>query len=182
MVRDVKTLVSGVALILLVVALTGCGGGSPSAKNTVATAASHGAAQRAAKAAAAKQHAASCRKAIGPLIAAESQLDGRLNVGIQFSDYTSRLGDISVAYNHAVAALKRVTIVPACINKVGLPLQRAFNDYTMAGHVWNTCIQSFSCTFDKGSPALKRAQAKWSMASVALESAKAGLGDIGSTR
>jgi hypothetical protein len=65
-----------------------------------------------------------------------------------------------------------------CINKVGLPLQRAFNDYRAAGRSWIHCIQDYAGSFDKGSPALKTAQTKWAAASVAISSAQSGLDAI----
>jgi hypothetical protein len=48
---------------------------------------------------------------------------------------------------------------------VARPLQSGLNAYVKAYNVWNDCINSYSCSFDKGSPALTKAQAQWSIAS-----------------
>jgi hypothetical protein len=168
----VKSTALVVAALLL---LSGCGNGSNS--NPTAGS-SHPSSHPTHQSGPTAAQVAACKRAVGPLLRAESQVDDRLNVGIQFSDYTSRLGDISVAYSHAVTALKAGVIPQSCINRVGLPLQRAFNDYRAAGNVWNHCITDYSCRFDHGSPALKKAQAKWSAASVALDDARSNLASM----
>jgi hypothetical protein len=124
--------------------------------------------------------AAACRRGLRPLMAAETQLNSGLDVAVQFSDYTSRLGNISVAYNRAVSKLKSDPVsFRTCSVEVGLPLQRAFNDYRAAGNTWNHCITDYSCSFDHGSPAQRKAQAKWQAASVALDDAKTNLASMG---
>jgi hypothetical protein len=152
---------TGVALAAVALLLAGCGGTSTS--STAKPQADPSASARA-------QDYAACQKAVKPLIRAEQQMDDRLTVGMQFADYTSRLGDVSVAYSHTVKALKGSSD-QTCID-VGLALQRAINDYRSAGNTWNGCITDYSCSFDKGSPALTKAQGKWAKASVALDTAQ----------
>ena len=103
-----------------------------------------------------------------------SDLDSRLTIGLQFDDYSRKVGDAQVAYDRLIKDLKRREgVSDRCINKVGLPLERALNQYVTAYNVWNDCIGDYSCSFEGA--ILKRAQRSWAKATTGLERAAANL-------
>lgn len=99
-----------------------------------------------------------CFTQLGPLYTAESDLSGRLDVGITEPNYQVKLGDVSVAYN----GLRLTGLSSNCLSKIGVPLEDAFKAYTTAGTLWNDCITSTSCTNASVKPKL---QAQWTIAS-----------------
>lgn len=106
-----------------------------------------------------------CFTALGALYTAEQDLSGRLDVGITEINYQTKLGDVSVAYN----GLKIADLSPNCIDKVGVPLEDAFNAYKKAGTLWNDCITSTSCTSASVKPKL---QDQWTIAQTKLAAVK----------
>lgn len=64
----------------------------------------------------------SCRAAFSDLLDAAQDLDGRLDVGLTFADYASRVGDVSVAYKRA-----DFDVELDCLTTVGLPLEKALS-------------------------------------------------------
>lgn len=174
--RGAATGVIAVALLTL----AGCGGSwptGPSAAELRASAASASAANSSASASASASAQRAkhdkCAHRFSPLLGALLQLDSRLTFGLQFADYTSRVGDARTAYDRAARGIKSAD--PQCISKVGIPFQSALNSYTTAGDIWNNCIQDYTCEFTKGSPALTKAQTAWSAAASKLRRGESGL-------
>jgi hypothetical protein len=107
-----------------------------------------------------------CKAVVGPLDDQLTALNSRLSIGLPFADYGQAVGAAKVAYDKLIRDAKaRGGISNECINRVGKPLQSGLNAYVKAYNVWNSCIDTYSCSFSKGSPALKKAQAQWAIAS-----------------
>lgn len=106
-----------------------------------------------------------CVAELSSLYNAEIDLQGRLTVGINESNYSSRVGDIAAAYN----ALTLSALDYDCVKYVGVPLESAYNDYSTAAQKWNKCIVSFSCTNKSIQPTLRRL---WSKADAQLAKAR----------
>ncbi len=162
-------LVLGIALCLTVI---GCGG--PSAQEKTRQRALE--LERLAKATRAreKQHAVSaararfnaCDEQIGDLLEAEQDLGSRLDVGLSFTDYSERVGDVSAAYGRVrLPELKRDR---ACL-LVAVGAERALNKYVAANNRWNKCIQDFECSTDAIEPDL---QESWADASLSADRAR----------
>jgi hypothetical protein len=104
-----------------------------------------------------------------------SELNSRLSVGMAFAEYGDRVGSARVAYDALIRDAKaRGGISDACINKVGIPLQSAFNDYTAAYNLWNSCINDAGCDTSKGATHDKM-QTKWSKAGRLVDKADSAL-------
>jgi hypothetical protein len=102
-------------------------------------------------------------------------LDSRLDVGVQFAAYTRYVGSARVAYTNLINTIKADGLSHACLRKVGEPLQYAMNDDVRALNVWNNCIQADYCTFDKGTPELRKAQSWWAKSATDVRKAQAGM-------
>lgn len=110
---------------------------------------------------------AECADDLRPVLDALEQMDARLDVGLNRSQYGDRMGDVSVAYNR----LDATTLVgkgAGCIATAVL-LEEAFNEYIQANTAWGDCIASSSCSMDSVQPKLQR---HWSTASGKLTSAR----------
>jgi len=176
MMRHTKKIVALSAA--LIIGLSGCG-----SSGTGESAADKAAAARASQAAAAKAHQSEvyreCKTFMGPLDTKLSNLDALLDTGVQFSEYTSRVGQVSIAYNKLVKAMKaNGGIDQHCLNKVGIPLEAAYNAYTRGGNTWNDCLQDYDCSFDKGSTALTSTQKQWAKADRSISKAEAALNKL----
>jgi hypothetical protein len=102
------------------------------------------------------------------LVDALDELDARLDVGLNFSDYSERVGDVSVAYNRvdfeAVGGYGSSCLATAIL------LEEAFNKYIGAKNRWNDCITDPDCTNES----IERGQqADWEDASEKLDEARA---------
>jgi hypothetical protein len=97
------------------------------------------------------------------LFDALSGLNSRLSVGMNFSDYSSKLGDAKVAYDD----LPISSLEQSCISAAGVPLEDALNAYITAYNTWNACISSATtCNNDANTKAL---QAQWTIATTKID-------------
>ncbi len=118
-----------------------------------------------------------CSAAFSGLQDAVGELDSRLSVGMNFEAYGTAVADVRVAYdktdfdNIDLAAADRLT----CLGGVGMPLEKALNQYVAAYTRWNDCIQDIYCDTDSIDGAL---QARWGKATRAAEKARANLEDM----
>ena len=157
------------ALVLAVVGVTlaaitasGCGGPSAAEKQAKAAAGAHAA------------HLAAyrkCKTQVGPFLSALEDLNSRLDVGLSFSDYGTRVGDVRVAHDAAPFD----ELGAACLSVVAVPAEAAMNAYVKAYNKWNNCFNDDYCTTDSISPEL---QAPWGTATGKIERAQAGLEQI----
>jgi hypothetical protein len=109
-----------------------------------------------------------CRRKLAPLVNSLSEIDSRLNVGMNYGEYGDRLGDTQVAYDRTVKAIRKQT--PECID-AAVALEDAFNAYLKVYGVWGDCIDDYYCDFSEGVPNDK-AQAGWAKATRAIDKAE----------
>ncbi len=108
---------------------------------------------------------------MGPFLTALQDLDSRLGVGLSFSDYGTRVGDIRVADDAAPFD----ELGAACLSKVAVPAEAALNAYVKTYNTWNDCFNNDYCTTDSISPEL---QVPWGTATGKVAKARAGLEQI----
>lgn len=100
---------------------------------------------------------------------AVEELDSRLSVGLSYSDYATEVADVRVAYDQTdFDALEDIE----CMQGVGLPLERALNQFVRAANVWDECFEDIYCETDSVDPEL---QTHWSKASRLAGKADSGL-------
>lgn len=116
-----------------------------------------------------------CEASAEDLVDAASELQSRLNVGLNYSDYVDKVADVRVAYD-------RIDFDEAeagdleCIQEVGLRLERAMNEYSAAARSWGTCVESYSCDEDDNT---RRLQSRWDKAGQQIGAAETGLDNLG---
>jgi hypothetical protein len=111
----------------------------------------------------------SCKQQMEPLLESLSELDSRLGVGLSYDEYTDKVGNVRVAYDDIDFAEVSDT---ACLSDVGVPGEKALNQYAKAANVWSSCFDDFNCSNDSIKPTLQR---HWSKATLLIDSAKEGL-------
>ena len=114
-----------------------------------------------------------CKKLVQDFADSLDNLNSRLDVGIKPDDYSSRLGDISVAYNKISWD---ETPNQYCLKSVGIPLESAYRDFAAAGNTWNDCITDYNCDVEKDK--LPSMQKKWTHAGKLMEKSKTALEDF----
>lgn len=124
-----------------------------------ASASAEAEAEKAAEREAAEAAQEECDSQLGDLLGALEQIDGRLDVGLTNADLGSRLGDVAVAYNDI--PFKKLS--PTCIQRVGVPLEAAYNEYNKSHNKWNACIEDYYCSVEGAK--LRELQSHWSKAS-----------------
>jgi hypothetical protein len=173
----------GVLVTAMVAAgLSACGDSGPSAAEKAKAAAEQrravqhrnaiaqlGTAKTAAKEAEAK--ADGCQSQAGGLVKALGELNSRLNIGLNYSEYADKVADVRVAYDDAGFGDVETEDFD-CISGVGLPAEKALNTYAAAYRTWNKCFESFSCDNDDIKSSLQR---RWAKATIQVEQAKAGM-------
>jgi hypothetical protein len=112
-----------------------------------------------------------CQQQLKGLDNALTDVSGRLNVGLTFSEYSTRVGDANAAYGRT----DFTAISGSCANNAGIPLENAMNDYTTAARVWNTCYADLYCSDSQIDPMLQR---KWTQAEVQIEQAHSGYSQV----
>jgi hypothetical protein len=126
--------------------------------------------QAAKKRAQERRREAKCALTFRPLQDAIDELDSRLGVGLNYENYTTEVADVRVAYDRTdFDGLKD----PVCLTTVGLPLERALNQYVKAANVWDDCFGDFDCDMDDVQPTMQkhwnRASSNASVSSAVLE-------------
>lgn len=113
-----------------------------------------------------------CEQQLGGLLAALTDLQGRLQgVGVNYEEYGRRVGDVSSAYNQTPIG----QLGSQCTFTVGIFAEKATNSYIEAGNVWNDCFSDINCDVDSIDPEL---QDNWSAASASIRAAKQGLSEL----
>jgi hypothetical protein len=102
-----------------------------------------------------------CVEEAGDFFDALMDLDSRLDVGLNFADYSERVGDAKVAYDR----IDVDELDPRCI-VIAAKAEDAYNHYAEAYNTWNGCIGDADCDNDSIRPAL---QAEWADASDLLD-------------
>jgi hypothetical protein len=111
---------------------------------------------------------AKCKRQIGPLLDRLHELDSRLDVGLNYDEYTTQVGDVRVEYDTAVDGIDD----PLCLTAAGIPAETALNQYAKAANRWGECFDDLDCDTDTVEPTLRK---YWDRASRAIETADEGL-------
>lgn len=150
-----------VLAVLCALLATGCGTTGKSDSEKAAE-------QRASSAARAAEEATAlfreCSELTGDLDEEVSGINSRLSTGMQFEEYTSKVGDAVAARDRAVKKIESDGMSDECLSSVATPLENAMLALAKGGDIWNECIQDYNCSFDEGSDALTRTQKQWTKA------------------
>lgn len=101
----------------------------------------------------AKQAAAdktACQSSIGDFLDDVSGIDSRLDVGMTYSDYSSKVADANVTHDRVDAS----SLTGKCL-AAAVAAEKALNAYIKAYNKWNNCIEDDSCDTDSITPALQ---------------------------
>jgi hypothetical protein len=104
-----------------------------------------------------------CENSMGSFRSEIKELDGRLDVGLSYDEYGTKVGDVSAAYNQSDFGDNL-----DCLSTVGFPLESALNQYRRAFQIWNECFEDFDCDPDSVTSDL---QGHWLKASNQIERA-----------
>jgi hypothetical protein len=110
---------------------------------------------------------ADCRGDIGSFVNALSEIDSRLDIGLSFVAYSEKVADAKVEYDK----IEWPDVGLACVRQVGVFAEQAFNRYAKAYRIWNSCIESPTCTNAK---IKRKLQAQWAQATKLIRRAKRG--------
>jgi hypothetical protein len=122
---------------------------------------------------AAQAKAASCHQQLDGLVDVLSELDSRLDIGMNYHDYTDRVGDVKVAYD--AVPFEELAGDFDCVSSVGMPAETAVNEYTKAADRWDRCFDDYACDVDAIEPSLR---VRWDKATSAVKKAKSGLAEL----
>jgi hypothetical protein len=107
-----------------------------------------------------------CQEQMGDLLEEAKALDSRLGVGLNYESYSEKVADVNVVYNDIDYSDDPEQL--ECITNVGLPLEKAVNQFVSAYRLWNDCFEDFNCDNDSIDDDL---QARWSKATSAVDRA-----------
>jgi len=110
----------------------------------------------------------SCPDEILDLIESLQELDSRLSIGLTFSEYGDRLGDVRVAYDR----IDVDDLDQDCLTAAGIPAESALSAYREAYTLWNDCIEDVDCKNDSIDDDL---QDKWTEATDLIKKAREGI-------
>ena len=107
-----------------------------------------------------------CFAELQPLLNALSNIDSRLNVGLNQQELSNQLGRASIAYDKiTIDNLGKGTCLTAAAK-----LETAFNQYNSTVQSWGDCIYDYYCDVDDD--VLPGMQVKWASASSAINRAE----------
>ncbi len=109
-----------------------------------------------------------CAAMMAPLTDVLTDLDSRLNVGLNFSAYSEKVADARVAYDR----LPITDLDARCVTLVAQLEEDAFNAYVRAYNTWNDCIGDIDCSNDSIESEL---QTEWSRATDLLTTVRSRL-------
>ncbi len=91
------------------------------------------------------QAAATCVKQLSPLADALSELNSRLDIGMNYAQYGELVAGAKVKYDRI--NWTKALSGPGCARS-GILLERGLNKYVSAYRRWNACIESPTCDSD----------------------------------
>lgn len=119
-----------------------------------------------------ERRAEECTEDVAQLASALDELNSRIQVGLSYSDYTTEVGDVMVAYNRT--DIDKISADRWCLGEVAVPLENAFQHFDKAMEVWKKCVGDWDCSIkDKAVDA--KMQKHWQRAGTYLEEADAAL-------
>jgi hypothetical protein len=158
------TAMLGAACAVLV--LGACGSSGKSSSSTTANSAL--AAKR--KAQAEYQKCSTQLKGLNGLLDVESNLNSHLDVGMNYHDYTSAVGDVKAAYDQTPFHQMDFHCLTSGIHAEG-----ALNAYVKAANIWDKCFNDINCNVDAIKPQLQK---QWGKASSEVQSAQSALQNL----
>jgi hypothetical protein len=105
-----------------------------------------------------------CRGQTDTWLKAEAHLNGSLNVGLSYTEYSDQLSNVAVAYEEV--PFKKMTL--NCLS-AAIGAEHAENDFQKAHTTWETCQKNIECSSESIKPQL---QAQWTKAETELKHAK----------
>ncbi|WP_297622338.1 hypothetical protein [Nocardioides sp.] len=106
-----------------------------------------------------------CREEIGEFVGVLGEVNSRLDVGLNVSEFGSFLGDAKVAYDD----IDYSGAVEVC-DDLASDAEAAYNAYITSLNDWQDCISSSYCT-----PATPKMQRNWSKAAGLIDDIEAAL-------
>lgn len=143
----------------------GCGGESAEKERADARADA-----RAAKRAKAQAKYEKCSRQLGPLVEDLQALTSRLDVGLNYEEYTDEVANLKVTYDRVIDRLDNIECVEAAV-----PAESALNQHLQATSTWGDCFEDIYCENDSIQPSLQR---RWAKASRLIDRADARLEDL----
>lgn len=122
-----------------------------------------------------RQLVADCRREVGAWLRTLHNVDSRLSIGMTQTEYSDALGEVQIAYDRL--NLRRADV--SCVSQVGIPAEKAFNQYVKANNRWSDCIVDLYCDLD--ADAMPAIQERWARATVLLDRADRNLRNLGQT-
>jgi hypothetical protein len=117
-----------------------------------------------------------CTSVVDALDTNLDDLSSRLPIGLALDAYSTRVGAARFSYDKLLrSAWAHGGIDDRCDKNVVAPLASALSAYISAYETWSACVGATRCTFEKGTPPLKRAQAEWLRADVLTGNAERAL-------
>lgn len=113
-----------------------------------------------------------CRDGLGKLLTRAGELNSRLKVGLNYSEYFDQVADLRVAYDSS----NFDDLELECIQGTGLRLERALNEFAGAARSWQRCMDDYACDDDANT---RRLQTRWATADQQIETAKDALDELG---
>jgi len=121
----------------------------------------------------AKVMAESCEDTLGDFQDAMSELDSRLDIGLNYDEYTDAVADANVEYDKI--DFDDLSDNSRCVGSVGVPLEKALNKYIQAANIWSKCFDDLGCSNDQIKGKL---QLRWTEATLKIEKAKDAMKDL----
>jgi len=110
---------------------------------------------------------AACKAAAGGLLDSLAELHSRLDVGMVIAEYRGAVQAGQAAYDRV--NFRKLDL--PCLEKVGVRLEAALNDYEKALKIWSDCIANYPCDFN-AQPTDGRLQKLWSRAGLNVDRAR----------
>lgn len=90
-----------------------------------------------------KEHK-TCEQSMAPFRSTLKDLDGRLDIGLNYLDYSQQVSNAAALHNQIDfdASID-------CLTKVGLPLEKALRHHSNAYDTWQECAEELGCDPDE---------------------------------
>lgn len=175
--RAARLIAAALVSASLAPALASCGGPSPEEQARAKAAAQAARERQEAEIERLAQQAAStreeaCRDGLGKLLTSAGELNSRLTIGLDYSEYFDQVADLRVAYDSSSFD----DLELRCIQGVGVRLERALNEFAGAARSWDRCVDDYACDNDDNT---RRLQARWATAGQQIQAAKDALDELG---
>jgi len=109
-----------------------------------------------------------CQSDLEAFLNTLEDLNSRLEIGLNYHDYTEKVGNVRVAYDK----IDFGGLDPECVRLVGVPAEAALNQYIQAVNAWSKCIQDINCSNEQVKPTLQR---HWAAATTKIMQARDGV-------